>query len=125
MGVLDGKTVLVTGVLTEASIAFRTAAIAQEEGASVVLTGVTGRGLTLTQRIARRLPREAPVVELDVTNTQQLDGLADSLRGLGHDRLDGVVHAIGFAPESALGGGFLPTRWEDGGARGHTAPLSL
>jgi enoyl ACP reductase len=113
MGVLDGKTVLVTGVLTEASIAFRTAAIAQEEGASVVLTGVTGRGLTLTQRIARRLPREAAVVELDVTNTEQLDGLADALRGLGHDRLDGVVHAIGFAPESALGGGFLSTRWED------------
>src|SRR3954462_6591486 len=104
MGVLDGKTVLVTGVLTEASIAFRTAAIAQEDGASVVLTGVTGRGLTLPQRIPRRLPREAPVVELDVTNTEQLDGLADALRALGHDRLDGVVHAIGFAPESALGG---------------------
>jgi len=113
MGVLDGKTVLVTGVLTEASIAFRTAAIAQEEGAQVVLTGVTGRGLTLTQRIARRLPGDAPVVELDVTNAEQLDGLADALRGLGYDRLDGVVHAIGFAPETALGGGFLSTRWED------------
>src|SRR3954463_16191611 len=113
MGVLDGKTVLVTGVLTEASIAFRTAAVAQEQGASVVLTGVTGRGLTLTQRIARRLPADAPVVELDVTNAEQLDGLADALRGLGYDRLDGVVHAIGFAPDTALGGGFLSTRWED------------
>ena len=113
MGVLDGKTVLVTGVLTEASIAFRTAAVAQEEGARVVLTGVTGRGLTLTQRIARRLPGDAPVVELDVTNSAQLDGLADDLRRLGYDRLDGVVHAIGFAPDTALGGAFLSTRWED------------
>src|SRR3954452_13418282 len=114
MGVLDGKTVLVTGVLTEASIAFRTAAVAQQEGARVVLTGVPGRSLSLTQRIARRLPFEAPVVELDVTSSEQLDGLADVLRRQHHvERLDGVVHAIGFAPESALGGGFLSTRWED------------
>ena len=113
MGVLDGKTVLVTGVLTEASIAFRTAAVAQEEGARVVLTGV-GRSLTLTQRIARRLPKEPPVVELDVTSSQHLDGLAATLRDKhGVERLDGVVHAIGFAPEAALGGGFLSTRWED------------
>ncbi|HET6817345.1 MAG TPA: enoyl-ACP reductase FabI [Mycobacteriales bacterium] len=113
MGVLDGKTILVTGVLTEASIAFRTAAVAQQEGARVVLTGVPGRSLTLTQRIARRLPVEPLVVELDVTDAAQLDGLADAVRGLGIDRLDGVVHAIGFAPEAALGGGFLSTSWAD------------
>src|SRR3954451_7979138 len=107
MGVLDGKTVLVTGVLTEASIAFRTAAVAQQEGASVVLTGVTGRGLTLTQRIARRLPADAPVVELDVTDPEQLDGLADPLRALGYDRLDGGVHAMGVGPGSGPGRGFL------------------
>ena len=113
MGVLDGKTVLVTGVLTEASIAYRTAAVAQQEGARVVLTGV-GRSLTLTQRIARRLPMEPPVVELDVTSSEHLDGLAATLRDQhGVDRLDGVVHAIGFAPEAALGGGFLSARWED------------
>ena len=113
MGVLDGKTILVTGVLTEASIAFRTAAVAQQEGARVVITGVPGRSFTLTQLIARRLPGDAPVVELDVTDAAQLDGLADSLRGLGYERLDGVVHAIGFAPEAALGGGFLATSWQD------------
>src|SRR6059058_5797973 len=113
MGVLDGKTVLVTGVLTEASIAFRTAAVAHEEGARVVLTGVPGRSFSLTQRISRRLPCEAPVVELDVTDAAQLDGLGDDLTRHQVDRLDGVVHAIGFAPESALGGGFLSTQWED------------
>ncbi|HET7312160.1 MAG TPA: enoyl-ACP reductase FabI [Mycobacteriales bacterium] len=113
MGVLDGKTVLVTGVLTEASIAFRTAAVAQQEGARVALTGVPGRSFSLTQRIARRLPMEPSVVELDVTDAAQLDGLADVLRGVGVERLDGVVHAIGFAPETALGGDFLATRWED------------
>jgi meromycolic acid enoyl-[acyl-carrier-protein] reductase len=113
MGVLDGRTVLVTGVLTEASIAFRTAAVAQQEGARVVLTGVPGRSYSLTQRIARRLPAETVVVELDVTDAAQLDGLADTLRGIGCERLDGVVHAIGFAPETALGGGFLSTSWED------------
>src|SRR3954453_20865275 len=107
MGVLDGKTVLVTGVLTEASIAFRTAAIAQEEGASVVLTGATGRGLTLTQRIARRLPREAPVVELDVTNTEHLYGLAEAFRMLGYGGVEWCVHASFHAPEEVLGCGFL------------------
>jgi meromycolic acid enoyl-[acyl-carrier-protein] reductase len=113
MGVLDGRTVLVTGVLTEASIAFRTAAVAQQEGARVVLTGVPGRSYSLTQRIARRLPAETVVVELDVTDAAQLDGLADTLRGIDCEQLDGVVHAIGFAPETALGGGFLSTSWED------------
>jgi enoyl-[acyl-carrier protein] reductase I len=100
-------------VLTEASIAFRTAAVAQQEGARVVITGVPGRSFTLTQRIARRLPGDAPVVELDVTDAEQLDGLADALRALGYEHLDGVVHAIGFAPEAALGGGFLGTGWAD------------
>src|SRR3954447_11871450 len=125
MGVLEGKTVLVTGVLTEASIAFRTAAVAQEEGARVVLTGVPGRSLSLTQRIARRLPMEPPVVELDVTDAAQLDGLVDALARYGVDRLHGVVHAIGFAPESALGGGFLSTSWDDVAATLQISTYSL
>src|SRR3954465_2630437 len=119
MGVLEGKTVLVTGVLTEASIAFRTAAVAQQEGARVVLTGVPGRSLSLTQRIARRLPMEPPVGELDVTDAAQLDGLVDSLARYGVDRLDGVVHAIGFAPETGPGGGVPPPA--GGGRRGAAA----
>jgi meromycolic acid enoyl-[acyl-carrier-protein] reductase len=111
MGILEGRTVLVTGVLTEASIAFRTAAVAQKEGARTILTGV-GRSLSLTRRIAARLPEEAPVVELDVTDDVQLASLADRIAE--HTtRLDGVVHAIGFAPQSALGGNFLSTPWSD------------
>src|SRR5438270_5465138 len=122
MGALDGKTVLVTGVLTEASIAFRTAAVAQQEGARVVLTGVPGRSFSLTQRIARRLPCEAPVLELDVTSAEQLDGLADTLTQQHQvERLDGVVHAVGFAPGSAVGGGLL-SAWVVG--VGATVPVS-
>jgi meromycolic acid enoyl-[acyl-carrier-protein] reductase len=111
MGILDGKRLFVTGVLTDASIAFAVARIAQEEGATVVLSGF-GRGLSITRRIARRLPQEAPVVELDVTSDDHLSGLPDRLRE--HmDGLDGVLHAIGFAPEGALGGRFLDTAWPD------------
>jgi len=108
---LKGKRVLVTGVLTDASIAFSVARLAQQEGATVVLSSY-GRVFRLTQRIAGRLPAPAPVVELDVSNAEDLAALPDRLRE--HvDGLDGVVHAIGFAPESALGGNFLRTGWED------------
>ncbi len=111
MALLDGKRILVTGVLTDASIAFHVARLAQEEGAEVVLTSF-GRVLRLTQRIARRLPKQAPVVELDVTSQEDLDALAERVRE--HvDGLDGVLHSIGFAPETALGGNFLNTSWED------------
>jgi meromycolic acid enoyl-[acyl-carrier-protein] reductase len=111
MGLLDGKTVLVTGVLTDKSIAFRVAQIAQNEGASVILTGV-GRSLSLTTRIAGRLPSPAPVVPLDVASEEELNGLEAAVRE--HtDSLDGVLHAIGFAPASALGGGFFTAPWSD------------
>jgi enoyl-[acyl-carrier protein] reductase I len=111
MGILDGKRVLITGVLTEASIAFSAARLAQEEGATVVLSNF-GRALSLCQRIAKRLPQEAPVVELDVTNTEHLSTLADRLREHVGDRLDGVVHSIGFAPQEAMGEGFPEVAWE-------------
>ncbi|MGY1453100.1 enoyl-ACP reductase FabI [Streptomyces sp. SS8] len=111
-GLLAGKRILVTGVLTDSSIAFHVARLAQEEGAEVVLTGF-GR-LSLVQRIAKRLPKEAPVIELDVQNSEHLDTLAGKVaehlgEGVG---LDGVVHSIGFAPQDALGGNFLNTGWE-------------
>src|SRR3978361_950855 len=102
-GVLAGKKILVAGVLTEQSIAFSVARIAQEQGATVVLSNF-GRALSLCRRIPQRLPQEAPVVELDVTNTEHLSTLADRLRE--HvDGLDGVVHSIGFAPQEAMGAG--------------------
>ncbi|HEY8112597.1 MAG TPA: enoyl-ACP reductase FabI [Actinomycetes bacterium] len=122
MGILDGKRVLVTGVITDASIAFHIARVAQQEGARVVLTGY-GR-LSLVERIAKRLPAEAPVVELDVTDADHLASLAERLRPY-VDRLDGVVHSIGFAPESALGGNFLQTEWPDVSTALHVSAYSL
>jgi len=111
MGLLTGKRLLVTGVLTDASIAFHVARLAQQEGAEVVLSSY-GRVLRLTQRISGRLPRTAPVVELDVSSAEDLSALEGRVRE--HvDGLDGVLHSIGFAPEAALGGNFLNTEWAD------------
>ncbi len=111
MGLLDGKKLLITGVLTDSSIAFHTARLAQQEGAEVVLSSF-GRQMKLTQAFARRLPSEAPVVELDVTSGEDLAALADRVRE--HvDVLDGVVHSIGFAPQSVMGGNFLAGEWPD------------
>ena len=111
MGILAGKSILVTGVLTDSSIAFHVAKIAQQEGAQVVLTGF-GR-MSLVERIARRLPSPPPVLELDVTSEDHLASLAGRVSE--HvDGLDGVLHAIAYAdPEEALGGRFLHTRWAD------------
>lgn len=123
MGILAGKNILVTGVLTDGSIAFHIARLAQEEGANVILTGF-GRGLSLTTRIADRLPQKPIIIELDVTNQEHLDGLADQVRQhLPH--LDGVVHSIGFAPEAALGGNFLNTEWNDVATAVHVSAYSL
>ncbi|TCB98301.1 enoyl-[acyl-carrier-protein] reductase FabI [Micromonospora zingiberis] len=120
-GLLAGKRLLVTGVITDASIAFSVAKLAQENGAQVVLTGY-GR-LSLVERIAKRLPEPAPVIELDVTNPEQLAGLGDKVRE--HvDGLDGVVHSIGFAPQSCLGGGFLDASWEDVATALHVSTYS-
>ncbi|WP_144121299.1 enoyl-ACP reductase FabI [Catellatospora sichuanensis] len=118
---LEGKRILVTGVITEQSIAFNVAKIAQEQGATVVLTGY-GR-LSLVERIAKRLPVTAPVIELDATNPEQLAALADNVRGY-VDGLDGVVHSIGFAPSTALGGTFLQTPWEDVATAVHVSTYS-
>ncbi|HEX5597550.1 MAG TPA: enoyl-ACP reductase FabI [Micromonosporaceae bacterium] len=120
-GLLAGKRLLITGVITDQSIAFSAAKLAQENGATVVLTGF-GR-LSLVERIAKRLPAPAPVIELDVTNAEQLAGLADRVRE--HvDGLDGVVHSIGFAPPSCLGGGFLDAPWEDVATAVHVSTYS-
>src|SRR3712207_6063002 len=122
MGILEGKKILVTGVLTEASIAYATARLAQEQGATVVLSNF-GRALSLCQRIAKRLPQEAAVVELDVTNSEHLGSLADRLRE--HvDGLDGVVHSIGFAPQEAMGEGFPEVAWEHAATAFHVSAWS-
>ncbi|MCW2874097.1 enoyl-ACP reductase FabI [Actinacidiphila oryziradicis] len=124
-GILAGKRILVTGVLTDSSIAFHTAKLAQEEGAEVVLTGF-GR-LSLVERIAKRLPKPAPVIELDVQNTEHLDGLAAKVtEHIGEGiNLDGVVHSIAFGPQDALGGNFLHTPWESVATAVHVSAYSL
>ena len=105
MPLLADRRLLVTGVLTDRSIAFHVARRAQEEGAEVVLSGF-GRGLRLTTRMAGRLPVAADVLELDVTDEEQLAAVARALEER-WGGLDGVVHAVAFVPEDALGGNFL------------------
>ena len=108
---LKGKRLLVTGVLTDRSIAYSVARLAAEQGATVVLSSF-GRGAGITTRIAKRLPGSPPVIELDVTSEDDLAALPERL-GEHVDGLDGVLHAIGFAPASCLGGGMLETPWAD------------
>lgn len=122
MGILEGKRILVTGVLTDSSIAFHVARLAQEQGATVVLTGYGRMGLV--QRIAKRLPETPPVLELDVTDDEHLASLAERV-GEHVDGLDGIVHSIGFTPQDALGGNFLNTEWEDVAKAMHTSTFSL
>ena len=99
MGILDGKKLLITGVLTEASIAFTVARLAQEQGAEIILSSF-GRMLPITQKIAERLPTPCAVIELDATNNDDLAALESRVREhLPH--LDGIVHAIAFAPQTA------------------------
>jgi enoyl ACP reductase len=107
---LEGKKLLITGVLTPQSIAFAVARMAQDEGAEVVLTGF-GRGRSLTERSARRLPRPPDVLEMDATDPEQVAAVAADLQHR-WGRLDGILHAIAFAPEDALGGNFLRTGWD-------------
>ena len=123
MSLLDGKTVLVTGVLTEGSIAFHVARLAQLEGATVILSSF-GRTARLTGAIAKRLPVEPAIVQLDVTDDADLSALPDRLRE--HtDHLDGVVHSIGFAPQTVMGGNFLTAPWEDVATAIHVSAYSL
>ena len=118
---LTGKTFLITGVLMESSIAFHVAKIAQEQGAQVILTSF-GRTMKITQTIARRLAQPAPVIELDVTDEEHLATLADRL-GEHCERLDGVLHSIGFAPEGAFT--FLEASWADVSTAVHVSAYSL
>jgi enoyl-[acyl-carrier protein] reductase I len=104
---LDGKKLLITGVLTDDSIAWHTARVAQEQGAQLVLTGF-GRGLRLTERVARRLPQPPDVLELDINNSDHLVSLIADLSSR-WGAVDGALHAIAYAPEDAMGGNFLNT----------------
>jgi meromycolic acid enoyl-[acyl-carrier-protein] reductase len=111
MGLLDGKRILVTGVLTDESLAFAVAKLAQHEGAEIVLSGA-GRGLSLTKRTARKLAVEPDILEIDVTNAEQLASAGAQLASR-WDRMDGLLHAIGFAPADCLGNGMFKAGWTD------------
>jgi len=111
MGILDGKRLVITGVLTDASLAFGVAQMAQREGATIVLTGA-GRALSLTQRTARRLDTPADVFEFDVTVDEHITSVREQVAS-SMGAVDGVLHSIGFAPEVCLGDDFLAAQWSD------------
>jgi meromycolic acid enoyl-[acyl-carrier-protein] reductase len=122
-GLLDGKHVVITGVLTDASIAFSVARLAQAEGAEIVLTGA-GRALSLTQRTARKLDGGVEVFELDVTVPDHLVSVRDALAER-WGRVDGVLHSIGFAPAVCLGDDFMAATWDDVSVALHISTYSL
>ncbi len=120
---LDGKRLVITGVLTDSSIAWHTARVALEQGAEVVLTGF-GRGMKLTERVAERLPRQPDVVELDINDPAHMEALVSDLQSR-WGAVDGALHAIAFAPEDALGGNFLNTPPESAQIAFMTSAFSL
>ena len=120
---LEGRRLLITGVLDTRSIAFHVAQQAQEQGADIVLTSF-GRGKRLTERAATRLPGPVDVLELDVTDDAHITAVAEELRGR-WGALDGLLHAVAFAPDTALGGNFLTAPWSDVATAVHVSTYSL
>src|ERR671929_828804 len=123
VGLLEGKKVLVTGVLDRRSIAYSTARLAVEQGAEIALTGF-GRAMSLTERTAKRLDPEPPVLELDVNKPEDIQTVAKDLTERWGE-VHGIVHAIAFAPEDALGGNFLSTEWPSVATALQTSAYSL
>jgi enoyl-[acyl-carrier protein] reductase I len=120
---LDGKKLLITGVNTPQSIAFAAATSAQEHGAEIVLTNF-GRAVSLTQKVAKRLPEPCDVLEMDVNDEAQIEAVQQELASR-WGRVDGILHAIAFAPQDALGGNFLHTPWESVATAVQTSAFSL
>jgi enoyl-[acyl-carrier protein] reductase I len=123
MPLLKDHRILITGVLTDDSLAFGIAKRALEEGATIALSGA-GRGLSLTKRTARKLGDVGEIVELDVTNPDQVEAAAAELTTR-FGRLDGLVHAIGMAPPSCLGNGMFASPFEDVATALHISTYSL
>src|SRR3712207_7893011 len=122
-GLLEGKKILVTGVLDRRSIAFAAARLAAEQGAEIALSSF-GRAMNLTSRTAKRLDPEPPILELDVNKPEDIEAVANDL-GERWGELDGIVHAIAFAPEDALGGNFLTAEWPSVATALQTSAYSL
>jgi enoyl-[acyl-carrier protein] reductase I len=122
-GILEGKKILVTGVLDRRSIAHSAARLASEQGAEIALSGF-GRAISLTRRTAKKLDPEPPVLELDVNDPDQISAAAKDLEERWGE-LDGIVHAIAFAPDDALGGNFLTAGWDSVSTAIQTSAYSL
>ena len=122
-GLLAGKRLVITGVITKDSIAYHVAEQAQQHGAEIILTSF-GRVRRMTERAAQRLPGTVDVLELDVNNPEDLAALPEQLRSR-WGGIDGVLHAIAFAPEDALGGRFLTAPAESAIAAFQTSAFSL
>ena len=120
---LEGKKLLITGVLTDDSIAFAVAKVAQEQGAEILLTNV-GRGVRLTEKVARKLPTTPDVMQMDVNSPEDVDAVASELTNR-WGRVDGVLHGIAFAPQDALGGNFMTAPWESVSVALQTSAYSL
>ena len=121
---LEGKKLVITGVLTDDSIAFSVARLAQEQGAEIVLTSF-GRVMRLTERVARKLPTTPDILELDVTDASHVPALTSALQAK-WDRVDGVLHSIANAnPATCLGGDMMRAGWDDVGAAIHVSAYSL
>ena len=112
MSLLAGKRLVVTGVLTEASLASAVVRTAREQGAEVLLTSPLCRAMPVTARVAPRLGVDADVLELDVTLPEDLAGLAQAVRDAGWDRVDGVLHSLAYLPEADRSGGFASLSWD-------------
>ena len=125
MALLQGKKIVITGVLTDASLAYGVARLAIDQGADVILTGA-GRGLRLTQRTARKLPGDGdiPVLEFDVTRPEHVESVRSEVAER-WDHVDGVLHAIGFAPEACLGDDFMGATWDEVSVAMHISTYSL
>jgi enoyl-[acyl-carrier protein] reductase I len=120
---LDGKKLLITGILTDDSMAFSVAKVAQQAGAEVLLTSV-GRAMSITQRVARKLDPVPDVMDMDVNNDEQIAAVAAEVTKR-WGKLDGALHSIGFMPQDALGGNFLQTPWESVAMGFQTSAFSL
>jgi enoyl-[acyl-carrier protein] reductase I len=123
MTILEGKRLLITGVLTRDSIAYAVAQLAQEQGAEIVLTSF-GRAMSLTEKSAKRLPRPVDVLEMDANDPAHVRAVREELEHR-WGALDGFLHAIAFAPQDALGGNFLATPWESVSVAVQTSAYSL
>ncbi|MGH2429417.1 MAG: enoyl-ACP reductase FabI [Candidatus Limnocylindria bacterium] len=120
---LDGKKLLITGVLTDDSMAFAVAKVAQQAGAEILLTNV-GKGVRLTRKVAQKLPQAPDVLEMDVNSPEAIEAVSRELMDR-WGRVDGVLHSIGFAPQDALGGNFLHAPWESVAMAFQTSAYSL